>query len=143
MKRQLRVLIVDDELTVCERLSAEMERAGFEAMACSDSTAALEKLAAMRFDVVITDLKMRGPTGLDVLKFVAENHPQTRVIVITGFATIDTAKQVMRGGAAEFIPKPFKMSQLRELVERIAAEGTASSPSGSPPSVPPVGGANG
>jgi len=74
---------------------------------------------------LITDIKMRGPNGIEVMNFVKENYPTTRVIVITGFATIDTAKEVLKGGAVDFIPKPFKMSQLRDLVLRLAAEKTA------------------
>ena len=68
---------------------------------------------------------MRGPDGIEVMRFVKEQHPSTRVIVITGFATVETAREVLKGGAVDFIPKPFKMSHLRELVLRLA-EGKAS-----------------
>ena len=124
MTRRLRILIVDDERIVCERLSAELERTGFLVEAFTDSHAALQRVATQCFDLVITDLKMPGTSGLDVLSYIRQNCPQTRVIVITGFATEETARQAIEDGAVDFIPKPFKMSQLRELVQRMAAEPT-------------------
>ena len=122
MKPNFRILVIDDEKTVCERLSMELERAGFEVEAYTESSQALERIAAQHFDLVITDIKMRGPSGLEVMKFVNENHPTTRVIVITGFATVETAREALKGGAVDFIPKPFKMSELREFALRLAAE---------------------
>lgn len=122
MKPGFRILVIDDEKTVCERLSMELERAGFEVEAYTESSKALERMAAQHFDLVITDIKMRGPSGLEVMKFVNENHPTTRVIVITGFATVETAREALKGGAVDFIPKPFKMSELREFALRLAAE---------------------
>jgi len=122
MKRPFRVMIIDDEQIVCDRLSFELERSGLEVEAHTESKRALERLSSAKFDLVITDIKMRGPDGIEVMRFVRENHPSTRVVVITGFATVETAKEVLKGGAVDFIPKPFKMSQLRELVLRLAAE---------------------
>ncbi len=122
-----RILVIDDEKIVCDRLSMELERAGFEVEAYTESEQALERLSAKPFELVITDIKMRGPSGIEVMNFVKQNHPSTRVIVITGFATVETAREVLRGGAVDFIPKPFKMSQLRDLVQRLAAERVHSS----------------
>jgi DNA-binding NtrC family response regulator len=128
MKIDFRVLVIDDEKIVCERLSMELERAGLEVEAFTESARALERMSSQHFDLVITDIKMRGPSGIEVMNFVKENHASTRVLVITGFATVDTAREVLKGGAVDFIPKPFKMSQLRELVLRLAAEKAASAP---------------
>jgi DNA-binding NtrC family response regulator len=122
MKPKFRILVIDDEKIVCDRLSTELERAAFEVEAYTESEHALQRMSAQHFDLVITDIKMRGPNGIEVMHFVKENHPSTRVIVITGFATVETAREVLKGGAVDFIPKPFKMSQLRELVQRLAAE---------------------
>ncbi len=124
MKPSFRILVVDDEKTVCERLSMELERAGFEVEAYAESREALARLSSQHFDLVITDIKMRGPSGIEVMKFVNENHPTTRVIVITGFATVETAREALKGGAVDFIPKPFKMSELRDMALRLAAEKT-------------------
>lgn len=122
MKPNFRILVIDDENTVCERLSMELERAGFDVEAYTESSQALERLSSQHFDLVITDIKMRGPSGIEVMKFVNENHPTTRVIVITGFATVETAREALKGGAVDFIPKPFKMSELRDFALRLAAE---------------------
>jgi DNA-binding NtrC family response regulator len=117
-----RILIVDDEKIVCERLSAEMERAGYEVEAFTGSSEALQRISEKSFDLIITDIKMRGPSGMDLMRFVTENYPQTKVIMITGFATVETARQALKGGAVDFIAKPFKMRELRDLVTRLANE---------------------
>jgi DNA-binding NtrC family response regulator len=124
MKPDFRILVIDDEKIVCDRLSMELEREGFEVEAYTESEQALERIEAQHFDLVITDIKMRGPNGIEVMNFVRENHPSAKVIVITGFATVETAREVLMGGAVDFIPKPFKMSKLRELVLRLASEKT-------------------
>ncbi len=125
MKPGFRLLIVDDESIVCERLGAEMTKLGLEVETFTDSSAALERIAARRFDLVITDIKMRGPTGIEVMHFLRENYPATKVIVITGFATVETAREALKGGAVDFLPKPFKLSQLRELVLSLVADRSA------------------
>ena len=121
MRPGFRVLIIDDEKIVCERLGAEMTKLGFEVETFTDSSEAVQRIAAQHFDLVITDIKMRGPTGIEVMRFVKENYPTTKVIVITGFATVETAREALKGGAVDFMPKPFKISQLRDLVLSIAA----------------------
>jgi len=121
-RADFQILIIDDEKTVCERLSAELERLGFSVETYTESAQALARIGAKRFSLVITDIKMRGPNGIEIMKFVRENHPSTRVIVITGFATVETARQALKEGAVDFIPKPFKLSELRELVLRLADE---------------------
>jgi DNA-binding NtrC family response regulator len=127
MKRRKKILVVDDEPIVCERLRPPLEKAGFVVETFTDSQAAVERLAEEKFDVLVTDLKMRKPDGLDVLTFARERAPGTRVIVITGFPTVDTAREAMKGGAVDFIPKPFKISQLRDLILKVAesADGSA------------------
>jgi DNA-binding NtrC family response regulator len=66
---------------------------------------------------------MQKPDGLDVMSFVKQQSPSTKVIIITGFATADTAAEAMEGGAVEFIAKPFKISQLRDLILSITGAG--------------------
>ena len=127
MTPRLRILVLDDEQIVCDRVQATMEKLGFRVETFTDSRKALDRVAAERFDVVITDLKMPGPGGIDVLKFVREQHPTTRVVVITGFATAEAAREALKQGAVDFIPKPFKLSQLRDLILRIAEERSARS----------------
>ena len=95
-----------------------LEKCGYDVETQTDSQAAIDQLARARYDVLITDLKMSGPSGLDVLRFVKEQAPSTRVIVITGYATAEQARESMKGGAVDFIAKPFRISQLRELIAR-------------------------
>jgi DNA-binding NtrC family response regulator len=116
-----KILILDDEPIVGDRLKPALEKCGYDVETQTDSQAAIDQLARARYDVLITDLKMSGPSGLDVLRFVKEQTPSTRVIVITGYATAEQAKESMKGGAVDFIAKPFRISQLRELIARTLA----------------------
>ena len=122
MKPDLRILVLDDEPIVCERLGPALEKLGFHVETYTESPAALARLAEERFDILITDLKTKGPDGMDVLAVLKRDWPETRAIVITGFATVETAKEAMRRGAVDFIAKPFRMRRLQELVRKIAAE---------------------
>jgi DNA-binding NtrC family response regulator len=121
VSEKAKVLILDDEPIVGDRLKPALEKAGYDVETQTDSQAAIDKLARTRYDVLITDLKMSGPSGLDVLRFVKEHTPSTRVIVITGYATAEQARESMKGGAVDFIAKPFRISQLRELIARTLA----------------------
>ena len=111
-----RVAILDDEPIVCERLKPALEKAGFNVEAFTNGQTVIDRLAETRFDVLVTDLKMQKPDGLEVMKFVKESSPATKVIIITGYATVETARDAMKGGAVDFIAKPFKISQLRDLI---------------------------
>jgi DNA-binding NtrC family response regulator len=116
-----KILILDDEPIVGDRLKPALEKCGYDVETLTDSQAAIDQLARARYDVLITDLKMSGPSGLEVLRFVKEQAPSTRVIVITGYATAEQAKESIKGGAVDFIAKPFRISQLRELIARTLA----------------------
>jgi DNA-binding NtrC family response regulator len=117
-----RILVLDDEPIVGERLKPALEHADFEVETCVSSEEALKRLEREFFDVLITDLKMSGPDGMDVMRTAQKLHPQIKVVVITGFATRKTFDEAMEQGAVEFIAKPFKMSQLRNLLLRIIKE---------------------
>jgi len=110
------VAILDDEPIVCERLKPALEKAGFTVEAFTTGQAVINRFTETRFDVLVTDLKMQKPDGLEVMKFVKERSPATKVIIITGYATVETARDAMKGGAVDFIAKPFKISQLRDLI---------------------------
>ena len=114
-----RILVVDDEPIVCERLKPALEKVGFYVETYTESQNAIDRLAEEKFDVVVTDIKMKGPDGLDILHFVKQQSPSTQVVIITGFATVDSAREAMKSGAADFIAKPFKIRQLRDLILRI------------------------
>jgi DNA-binding NtrC family response regulator len=121
-----KVIILDDEPIVCERLQPALEKAGFYVETYTESRKVIERVQEETFDVLVTDLKMRKPDGIEVMNFVKGRSPSTKVIIITGFATVETAREAMKSGAEDFIAKPFKISQLRDLIVKItggAAEG--------------------
>ena len=121
MKTDKKVVVLDDEPIVCERLKPALEKAGFLVETFTSSQELIDRLAQEHFDVLVTDLKMRKPDGLDVMRFVQQHHPSTKVIIITGFATVETATEALKGGALDFIAKPFKISQLRDLILKVTS----------------------
>jgi DNA-binding NtrC family response regulator len=116
-----KVAVLDDEAIVCERLKPALERAGFQVETYTQSQQFINSLSQEHYDVLITDLKMHKPDGLDVMRFVQQHYPAIKVIIITGFATVDTATEALKSGAVDFIAKPFKISHLRDLVIRITS----------------------
>ncbi|ROR02992.1 response regulator [Desulfosoma caldarium] len=116
---KMRVLILDDEPIVCKRMKPSFEKAGYEVETFTDSTLALERIREQDFDVVITDLKMEKIDGMRFLSEVKKRTPTTEVIVITGFATMETAKESFQKGVFDFVAKPFKMSEILDAVRRV------------------------
>jgi DNA-binding NtrC family response regulator len=120
MKTKKKVLLVDDEPIVGERLKPALEKIGFYVESYTSSQCAVDRIAEESFDVLVTDLKMQGPDGLEVMAFVKEHSPATKVVIITGFATVETATQTLKSGAADFIAKPFKIKALCDLIVKLA-----------------------
>jgi DNA-binding NtrC family response regulator len=121
------ILILDDEPIVGDRLKPALEKCGYHVEALTDSQDAIERLTHKRYDLLIMDLKMSGPSGLDVLRYVKEQSPTTGVIVITGYATAEQATESLKSGAIDFIAKPFRISEITKLVSRVLSKGKASS----------------
>ena len=126
MNNQIEVMVLDDEPTVCERLQEFLTKKGMAVETFGDSQTAMDRLTKKRFDVVVTDLKMKGPTGLDVLIFVKQQSLPTQVIIITGYATIEAARGAEGVGAFEFINKPFHLKDMYSLVKKAAKKARAS-----------------
>ena len=101
-----------------EFLRIALTRAGHTVTAVESPAAAAAEYGAREFDAVITDLKMSGGTGLDVLDGVKRAHPDTQVIVVTAFATTETAIAAMKRGAYDYLTKPFKVDEIGVVVER-------------------------
>jgi DNA-binding NtrC family response regulator len=120
MSSPTEVLVLDDEPLVCERLKTHLERKGYQVEVFTESQKAVDRLARKRFDVVVTDLKMEGPTGLEVLRFVRDRGFGTQVIVITGFGSMDAAREAEYSGAFQFITKPFRSGDLEAAVRKAA-----------------------
>ncbi len=121
-ENKLRVLVLDDEPIVCKRLQPALEKLGFAVDTFTQSVEAMHEVQQSAYDIVITDLKMKEIDGMRFLEEVKKRRPQTEVIVITGFATMETAKQSFQKGVFDFIAKPFKLSEIQEVVTRAAAK---------------------
>ncbi len=122
MDRQITVLILDDEEVVCARLKPALEKAGYAVETFTDSRQAKASLEQQPFDIVVTDLKMANIDGLELSRFAKEKWPQVKVIIISGFATVDVTRIALQSGVRDVIAKPFKIAQLKELIDGIAAE---------------------
>jgi DNA-binding NtrC family response regulator len=121
--RKTQILVLDDEPIVCKRLRPTLQRAGYDVETFTSSAAAMTRIEEKRFDIVITDLKMEGVDGMKFLTRVKEIAPDTGVIVITGFATPDTAKESFRKGAYDFVAKPFKLSDIMDTIRLLEERG--------------------
>ncbi|MBF0538697.1 MAG: sigma-54-dependent Fis family transcriptional regulator [Nitrospirae bacterium] len=115
-----RILIVDDEKIAVDNLSHVMKKAGYEVVGTQSSTRALTLLEGGRFDVVLTDLKMEKVDGMQILNRCRELHPETEVILITGYATLESAITAMKQGAFYYIAKPFRLDEVRKVVKEAA-----------------------
>ncbi|MFC1545273.1 response regulator [Gemmatimonadota bacterium] len=117
---KLRVMILDDEPIVGKRLSPALEKQGFEVEVFLDPRLALDRLNAVAFDIIVTDVRMEEIDGIQVLEHVMTSCPDTRVILITGYATVEVAREALVKGAFDFIAKPFKPKDLRAVISKAA-----------------------
>ncbi|MBW1998695.1 MAG: response regulator [Deltaproteobacteria bacterium] len=112
------ICILDDEQIVGDRLKPELEDDGYDVEVFTDSASALERVNETCFDVFITDLKMEGVDGMGFLERVKEKCPGSEVIIITGYGSIESAREALIKGAYDFIAKPFRISDIRAAVKR-------------------------
>lgn len=120
-----RLLVVDDEPIVGKRLKQVFDKIGFAIETYTDSAAALAAMAEKPFDIVVTDLKMEGIDGIEVLKRARSMNPKTRVIIITGYASPDTAELAEQEGVFAFLAKPFRLDELKQVIYRAIESGRA------------------
>ena len=127
VRNKLKILILDDEPIVCKRLKPALEKVGYEVDAFTRSFEAMQQLGQTQYDIIIADLKREGMDGMRFLQEAKKIAPQTEVIVITGFATMETAKESFQKGVFDFIAKPFNLSEIQRVVMRAEAKirGTA------------------
>ncbi len=112
------ILVVDDERSMREFLRIALVRAGHEVEVAGGPPEAQKLFVARDFDLVMTDLMMPTGSGLDVLRQVKEHRPETQVLVVTAFATPETAIAAMKQGAYDYLQKPFKVDEVQLVVER-------------------------
>ena len=113
-----RIMVIDDEKIVGEMAKISLEADGYEVEAFLDAGPALERLRQQRFDVVVTDYKMKGIDGMEVLRTVRSLYPETQVIMITAFANLDAAIEALRRDVHDFFPKPVKIRELKASIQR-------------------------
>ena len=114
----VRILVVDDEQRMREFLEIFLRREGFEVATAGDVDAAVLAIDGDDFDLVITDIQMPGRTGLDLLREIKKRSPETLVLMITAFASTDTAIAAMKEGAYDYLTKPFKVDEIRVVIEK-------------------------
>ena len=113
-----RVLVVDDEPMIVSLLSSILRSKGWEVTEARSGTDGIDQLDRGRFDVILTDLVMPGDSGIDLLRASKEIHPDVEVILMSGYATADTAIEAMRNGAFHYIMKPLKSEEVVNIVEK-------------------------
>lgn len=123
------ILILDDEPIVGKRLKPSLEKKGYQVETFTESLEALKRIREYDFDIVITDLKMEGIDGMQFLSEVKAKSPRTEVIVITGFATMETAKESFQKGVFDFLAKPFKLGEITAVIQKAEHKKNINGPS--------------
>jgi putative two-component system response regulator len=114
------LLVVDDDPFVLESIASLLTVYGFQVTACGGAAEAIKKVQSLRFDVVLTDIKMPGMTGIELLQHIHALDPQIPVILLTAFAELDVAVDAVKRGAFDFITKPYNADYLVHAVEKAA-----------------------
>jgi DNA-binding NtrC family response regulator len=120
-----RIMAIDDENIVGKMIKTVFEQDGYIVETFQNPGTALTRLKEEKFDVVITDLKMKDMDGMDVLKSIKKNWPETKVIMITAFASLDAAVEAFRMHADDFFAKPLKISDLKACVQKLLSKSSA------------------
>jgi len=122
MTNTVKLLIVDDERIALRNLEHVMKKEGYDVTSTQSGMNALKLLDEQPFDVVLTDLRMEKVDGMQILRKSRERYPDSEVIMITGFASLDSAVDAMRHGAFHYIAKPFKLDEVRKVVQEAIAK---------------------
>src|SRR3989338_2145037 len=112
------ILVVEDELVMCDLLSDLLKDRGYEVNCAQNGEDGLKLLERVKPDVVISDLKMPGMDGITVLKTIRKQDPDSVVIIITAFGSLETAQEALRTGAYDYITKPFEINKIVFIVRR-------------------------
>jgi DNA-binding response OmpR family regulator len=118
MDKQMRILVVDDEPRICHLIEELLKLEGYQIDVSFSGTDALEMIKKYNYQMLITDLKMPGIDGLELIQKAKEQNPEIRTIMVTGYTTVDTAVQSLRHGVDDYITKPFNIFELKKAVKQ-------------------------
>jgi DNA-binding NtrC family response regulator len=121
-RERTRILIVDDEEIVRESLSAWLEKDGYTLATAQDGETAIERIRAQRWSILLVDLKMPGIDGLQVLEQARKLQPEAAAVIMTAYATVDTAVAAMKLGAFDYLVKPFDPEELSLMIQKIVKQ---------------------
>ena len=114
-----KILVVDDEEALRTVLSTELEGEGYQVSTAGDGEEAIKILGSQQFHLILLDIKMPNVDGFEVLKFIKQKQPSTKVIMLTGFADLKNAIESKKLGAEDFVSKPYDLVDLLTTVERV------------------------
>ncbi|GJQ19715.1 MAG: hypothetical protein HBSIN02_00700 [Bacteroidia bacterium] len=114
-----KILVVDDEEALRTVLSAELEGEGYQVSTAADGDEAIKIIGSEQFHLILLDIKMPNVDGFEVLKYVKQHQPSTKVIMLTGFADLKNAIESKKLGAEDFVSKPYDLVDLLTTVERV------------------------
>ena len=118
METSAKIIVVDDEKRICHNVEKILSKNNYEITHALSAKEALEKMAKESFSLLISDIVMPGKNGLELLKLVKKQWPLTKAVMMTAYASTDTALKAIRMGALDYIPKPFTPNELRSTVEK-------------------------
>ncbi|MDB4981508.1 MAG: sigma-54 dependent DNA-binding response regulator, partial [Myxococcales bacterium] len=120
--RHLAVLVVDDEKNIRQTLRVCLESMDADVTEASSAPAALEAIRRAIFDVVFLDLRIGAQNGLELIPQLLAENPNVAIVVVTAYATVETAVEAIRRGAWDYLPKPFTPAQIRHLLEKVSVQ---------------------
>ncbi len=116
MEEAISIMVIDDEPVVGQRLKPMLEDMGHKVEVFVNPVEAMEQFKNQPVDIVITDIRMDDMEGIDILEQIQFSRPETKVVMITGYATLELARESMAKGAFDFIAKPFKFKEIRNTI---------------------------
>ncbi len=122
MSEKSKILVVDDEDALRTVLSIGLTSEGYNVSTASDGDEAISGLQKETFDLVVLDIKMPRMNGFEVLKFVKEKHPETKVVMLTGISDLEDAIESKKLGANDFVNKPYDLVDLVTTIEQVLSE---------------------
>jgi two-component system response regulator PilR (NtrC family) len=117
-KKDFRILVVDDDEIARDVVSSILAREGYPVITAMDGTDAIRMLTFENVNLVLTDLRMPGAGGIEVLKHAIRSNPDVSVVILTAYGTLDTALEAIKEGAYDYLTKPFKIQEILILAER-------------------------